>query len=251
VAVGDFQSDADDDHALREREETKRLLYVALTRARDRLYLGTVLKDGVMQPGRGSLGEVLPASFRATFAATADATEWRASSGAVHPFRVCSPFASEPGAVAVRESGPPLPKASARRLEGDDFAPLVDTTPAPHIVDESDGMDSTLVPAILERLGYTSGERWHDVPFSMRINGSVWRGAIDCLIQTTPESLTVLEFKTGSRRPEHETQLDLYREATARLFPGMTIEARLIYADPDHRTFDAERDRVPGAAESA
>ena len=60
VAVGDFQSDADDDHAAREREETKRLLYVSLTRARDRLYLGTVLKDGLMQPGRGSLGEVLP-----------------------------------------------------------------------------------------------------------------------------------------------------------------------------------------------
>ena len=59
VAVGDFQSDADDDHAAREREETKRLLYVALTRARDRLYLGTVLKEGcdaagARQPWRGA-----------------------------------------------------------------------------------------------------------------------------------------------------------------------------------------------------
>ena len=43
----------------REREETKRLLYVALTRARDRLYLSTALKDGRVQPGRGSLAEVL------------------------------------------------------------------------------------------------------------------------------------------------------------------------------------------------
>ena len=44
----------------REKQETRRLLYVALTRARDRLYLSSALKDGVLQPGRGSLAEVLP-----------------------------------------------------------------------------------------------------------------------------------------------------------------------------------------------
>src|SRR5262249_50059141 len=55
VAVGDFESDADEDQSAREREETKRLLYVALTRARDRLYLSGVAKDGVLRPGRGSL----------------------------------------------------------------------------------------------------------------------------------------------------------------------------------------------------
>ena len=38
VAIGDFRSEADEDAAAREREETKRLLYVAVTRARDRLY---------------------------------------------------------------------------------------------------------------------------------------------------------------------------------------------------------------------
>ena len=53
VAVGDFRSDADEDDGAKEREETKRLLYVALTRARDRLYLGSALKDGTLQPGRG------------------------------------------------------------------------------------------------------------------------------------------------------------------------------------------------------
>ena len=71
VAVGDFQSSGDEDQADKEREETKRLLYVAVTRARDRLYLGTVLKDGVVQPGRGSLAEVLPASLIAHFAEAA------------------------------------------------------------------------------------------------------------------------------------------------------------------------------------
>ena len=62
VAIADYQSEADEDAQAREREETKRLLYVALTRARDRLYLSATVKDGVCRMGRGSLGEVLPAS---------------------------------------------------------------------------------------------------------------------------------------------------------------------------------------------
>jgi ATP-dependent helicase/nuclease subunit A len=64
VAIADYQSEADEDAQLREREETKRLLYVAITRARDRLYLSAVGEAGVCRMGRGSLGEVLPASFK-------------------------------------------------------------------------------------------------------------------------------------------------------------------------------------------
>jgi len=71
VAIADYQSEADEDVAAREREESKRLLYVALTRARDRLYLSATLKDGVCRMGRGSLGEVLPAAVRARFVAAA------------------------------------------------------------------------------------------------------------------------------------------------------------------------------------
>jgi ATP-dependent exoDNAse (exonuclease V) beta subunit len=67
VSIGDFDSEADEDAPAREREETKRLLYVALTRARDRLYLGAVVKDGLFRPGRGSLGEVLPPTARSRF----------------------------------------------------------------------------------------------------------------------------------------------------------------------------------------
>ena len=67
VSIGDFESEADEDATARDREETKRLLYVAATRARDRLYLGAVVKDGVFKPGRGSLGEVLPPSVKARF----------------------------------------------------------------------------------------------------------------------------------------------------------------------------------------
>jgi ATP-dependent helicase/nuclease subunit A len=73
VAIADYQSEADEDASARDREESKRLLYVALTRARDRLYLSATVKDGQCRMGRGSLGEVLPASVRAMFvAASAD-----------------------------------------------------------------------------------------------------------------------------------------------------------------------------------
>jgi ATP-dependent helicase/nuclease subunit A len=71
VAVADYQSEADEDAQAREREETKRLLYVALTRARDRLYLSTTVRDGACRMGRGSLGEVLPESVKERFLAAA------------------------------------------------------------------------------------------------------------------------------------------------------------------------------------
>ena len=67
VAIADYQSEADEDAHAREHEESKRLLYVALTRARDRLYLSGALKDGVCRFGRGSLGEVLPAGVKSRF----------------------------------------------------------------------------------------------------------------------------------------------------------------------------------------
>ncbi len=68
VSIADYQSEADEDASNREREETKRLLYVALTRARDRLYLSATRdSSGNCRMGRGSLGEVLPQSVRRRF----------------------------------------------------------------------------------------------------------------------------------------------------------------------------------------
>jgi ATP-dependent helicase/nuclease subunit A len=77
VAIADYQSEADEDALARDREETKRLLYVALTRARDRLYLSATVQDGTFRPGRGSLGEVLPATLKALFVqAAAPGVTW-------------------------------------------------------------------------------------------------------------------------------------------------------------------------------
>jgi ATP-dependent helicase/nuclease subunit A len=98
VAVGTYQSPASDDESARDREETKRLLYVALTRARDRVYLSSVLKDGVFDPARGSLAEVVPASFGGVIAraGSSDApsvVEWTSTAGRVYPVRACRPRA--------------------------------------------------------------------------------------------------------------------------------------------------------------
>ncbi|MFN7918319.1 MAG: UvrD-helicase domain-containing protein [Vicinamibacterales bacterium] len=97
VAIADYQSEADEDTSAREREETKRLLYVALTRARDRLYLSGSVTNGQFRPTRGALGEVLPESLKAAFvraAAGAGVTTWPGET-AVHELAV--PIAHDAG----------------------------------------------------------------------------------------------------------------------------------------------------------
>ena len=100
VAIADYQSEADEDAQAREREESKRLLYVALTRARDRLYLSATVQEGKCRMGRGSLGEVLPDPVKALFVqavatqmvegAEAPRVSWTGPSGASHVFNVPS-----------------------------------------------------------------------------------------------------------------------------------------------------------------
>ena len=99
ISVGPFVSEMDEAERQREKHETKRLLYVALTRARDRLYLASALKDGVLVPGRGSLAEVLPQSVRDLFGrvgglataagVAAGLVTWTSCSGAPFDWYVC------------------------------------------------------------------------------------------------------------------------------------------------------------------
>jgi RecB family exonuclease len=77
---------------------------------------------------------------------------------------------------------------------------------------------------------YAAGPRLHEVPFTASLNGVVVRGTIDCLIHTGPDEITILEFKTGQPRPEHQVQLDVYHQAAVRLFPGSSVDALLVYA---------------------
>jgi ATP-dependent helicase/nuclease subunit A len=116
VAIADYQSEADEDASAREREETKRLLYVALTRARDRLYLSATVQDGRCKTGRGSLGEVLPDELKHAFVGASAAGDlgWVGPGGARHVLKVPEPVPS-PRRLAERgASSPPI----------DDFRPF-------------------------------------------------------------------------------------------------------------------------------
>ena len=86
VAIADYQSEADEDASARDREETKRLLYVALTRGRDRLYVSASVPDGKLRAGRGSLADVLPDELKGLFgrAAACEDTTWAGPGGQRH-----------------------------------------------------------------------------------------------------------------------------------------------------------------------
>jgi ATP-dependent helicase/nuclease subunit A len=68
VTISDHESVGDREDEAKDHEETKRLLYVALTRARDRLYLAGTIANGKLTLQRGSIGKVLPASLTAAMA---------------------------------------------------------------------------------------------------------------------------------------------------------------------------------------
>jgi ATP-dependent helicase/nuclease subunit A len=102
VSIGPFVSDMDEAERVREKHELRRLLYVAFTRARDRLYFSAALKDGALVAGRGSLAEVLPPSVCTLFSRAAtvfpecDTIAWTSSAGTTFELRVCRPPAAPP-----------------------------------------------------------------------------------------------------------------------------------------------------------
>jgi len=302
VAVGDFVSEYDEDRQAREREETKRLLYVALTRARDRLYLSSVLKDGRLLAGRGSLAEVLPPTLLDCFAMAAAGlpAEWRAASGQAHSFRV-PPATDSPvpdQGPGTEDQGRTKNQEPRTKDQPDDLDPIAATPSvqraseigmpgSPVAMDESTGTESerllgTVVHRLMQALGttagatddlpsiaeqllrpeetaglvdlrdfalrattayralcnhpdvrrlYTATDVLHEVPFTMRYDGSVVRGTIDCLVRLGENEVAVLEFKTGRPRPEHAGQVALYASVAAELFPGATVTQKLVYTD--------------------
>src|SRR5262249_39044980 len=120
VAIGEHESAADRDEDAREAEENKRLLYVAMTRARDRLYLATTLgKDRRFAPGPGGTGRVLRAACaellnRAGQPEAESELVWRRGA-ATHRFRTLQPAFDTPHVV---------PTADAAVTRVDRFAPL-------------------------------------------------------------------------------------------------------------------------------
>ena len=169
VSVGTFRSAADDDAADRDREELKRLLYVAVTRARDRLYLATTLDDrGRFEVAKGGLGDVLPVEVRAVFeraAATppdgADGwLEWQGASD-VHRFAHVV-AATAPVPLEIDRSQKEVaseftrltaaPSAARMRISTAGAGPAIDRQPLPEpLVDAPDPRRlGTLVHRLLE-----------------------------------------------------------------------------------------------------
>jgi ATP-dependent exoDNAse (exonuclease V) beta subunit len=80
---------------------------------------------------------------------------------------------------------------------------------------------------------FAGGRALYEIPFSLLDAGAarILRGTIDCVIQRTDGGVTVVEFKTGPRRPVHEQQLALYLRAAEQLFPGAAVDSRLVSPD--------------------
>ena len=311
VVIWPYRTEADEDERRRDLEETKRLLYVATTRARDRLYLSTVLDDGRVKFSRGSFGEILPRRFAPLFEAaartsTAQPVPWQAGSGAVHSFRVCGttpsvpddqpppvsatpatlpgvaldPVISRPHLVRLPvTAGATTPRDRSRRVAGREgdadpireraighlvhllmqqyaVRPVADQELAQQArrlasarLGQLDAAQDVVDAAVALYARLRSHEAvvalaeqtcLFEVPFSYLDRSSssgqagrdsvLWRGTIDCLARAPDGRITVLEFKTGGDKPEHERQLQSYVTAARAMFPNATVEGRLVYA---------------------
>jgi ATP-dependent exoDNAse (exonuclease V) beta subunit len=55
---------------------------------------------------------------------------------------------------------------------------------------------------------------------------------VDCLVYQEA-SVTILEFKTGRPRPEHQVQVEIYRRAIEALVPDRQVDVVMVYAQND------------------
>jgi ATP-dependent exoDNAse (exonuclease V) beta subunit len=77
-----------------------------------------------------------------------------------------------------------------------------------------------------------AGRADYEVPFSFRPPGrpgELIRGVVDCVVEAADGTITVVEFKTGGPRPEHEVQAGLYAEALRAAWPGRTVAVKILY----------------------
>ncbi|HVJ26690.1 MAG TPA: PD-(D/E)XK nuclease family protein, partial [Vicinamibacterales bacterium] len=135
--------------------------YVATTRARDRLYLSSALKDGVLRPGPGSLADVLPASLKPIFASAAmapdDTLSWTAASGRTFTWRVCRPPLEAAGTPPGRPQPAQLPRLPAL-TPSDRSVPRVSVTEWLHRrgaedrFEASGSVDGVLVGVLVHRI---------------------------------------------------------------------------------------------------
>ncbi len=170
VSIGPFVSATDEVEREREKHESRRLLYVALTRARDRLYLSSALRKGAMQPGRGSLGEVLPDSIRQLFGLAATAFEaceaigWAGPSGRPFEWRICRVPDAAAAVSLAADASPAIPVADRfdALADGGEVSrlPVTRWIQGPAVSDErEDGpADASIVGTLVHRLFQHAGD---------------------------------------------------------------------------------------------
>jgi ATP-dependent exoDNAse (exonuclease V) beta subunit len=295
VAFG--SSDATRLEDLRDREELRRLLYVSVTRARDRLYLAAEVDEtrGRLQRGARSLAALLPTSLGDLFSAglpPGDEVDWVSASG-TFAFRVCRAATECPAPPPVLDPQPPAGRPDITPVTACD--PVILTATAAGSVESmerasgaasespSDRLLGTLVHRLFQRqldanlsqsavadlvpsllrsaesvdvadekalsdavattycrlrqrddvvAVLAQGKCHYEVPFSFRpqdASGVVVRGRIDCLVDRAGGPVTIVEFKTGRARPEHESQVATYRAALGAAMPGREIDACVLY----------------------
>jgi len=193
----------------RVEEEEKRLLYVALTRARRRLGLSAVSPEAG-EPERSFLG-LLPRSFRDRFREALDAQrdvdniEWRG-----HALRILRPAAGRKFHRQAPERRdrlrlePLSPDAYEASVEarGEDLAPREDIPVPPELL--------------------ASGEVHRLVPFALARGTAVVRGVIDLLVVETDKA-TVIERLDGPPSAEQRSRMEIRLEAVEALAPGRTV----------------------------
>ena len=64
---------------------------------------------------------------------------------------------------------------------------------------------------------------------SMDRTGPVTRGVVDAVAVADDGAVTVVEFKTGAPRPEHEAQAAVYAEAFRAVWPGRRLAVKILY----------------------
>jgi ATP-dependent helicase/nuclease subunit A len=216
VAIGDHETAADRDVEAREAEEGKRLLYVALTRARDRLYLSATLnQDGQLAAGTGGLGRTLPVTVAGLFAEAAASSgrhvSWVSAAGS-HRFRNIRPAVT-----------PVLAPARADQVEPrtDDFTALESTGPRRlTMTSPRRDLDGSADDDVLWRR--------YGLMLSMRTgDGTINRVVIDCVVKRRDGDIDVIRFTSGPPGEDDRAALQTQIDAAVKLFAGSSIRGRL------------------------
>jgi ATP-dependent helicase/nuclease subunit A len=279
----------------REQEELRRLLYVAATRARDRLYFaGELDGKGRLRKAARSIASLLPDSLTGLFsvAVEQDVVSWRSTSGTFDFHVARDDGITGPAVVPEPERVVPTDRVPlhdpSRRVVAATEATVGQgpTRPGPVGAGReapSSRVVGTLVHRLLQRrvdpeLGVAvisrlalrlageaefvdlhdpsatareaaelflalrrnreleqalaDGVAHYEVPFSWFPSDEptrLVRGVVDCLVERTDGSMTILEFKTGEPRPEHAEQARQYARAVGAALGRPNVDIKILY----------------------